>query len=127
MRAIKQYFNFPFAMYSGVVMDEATMKKVAKLLYKQNQELKELLMNNIDSLELANWTLAYPNGKQECINYICEENYQTTEQRIALLDKTARIERVTHMYIGTSKEAIAEHMKLYDDGTEVDVKEQPNE
>ena len=124
MKSTKQYFNFSFGVYSGVFMDEPTMKKVAKLLYKQNQELKELLMKNADSLSLANWTLAYPNGKQEAINYIGGYQYQTIEERIALIDKTANVERVKHMYIGTSEEAIAEHMRLYDDGTEIDIKEQ---
>lgn len=121
MKSTKKYFDMPFGGFCGVLADEVAMKKIAKLLYKQNQELKELLMSNTDHLQLSSWTLAHPNGKQESIHYVDSNPYQTIEQRINLIDKTLRINKVD-VYFGTREEAIAEHMRLYDSNIEVEMK-----
>lgn len=120
IKATEKYFDFPFGNLAGVLLNEKAMKQVAKLLYRQNQELKELLHNNIDNIEVSNWTLAYPNGQQESIHYIHDESsWDSKEHRISLVDKIASIRKLDHVYIGSREDAISEHMKLYDDNTEV--------
>jgi hypothetical protein len=69
MKIRKNYYNMPFGHYCGVMLDIKLFKKVSKLLYKQNEELKTLLENNIDRVEVAGWTLIKDKGEQKTINY----------------------------------------------------------
>ena len=124
MKSTKKFYDMPFAGLCGVFLDEVAMKKVAKLVYRQNQELKELLTENIDHIEISNWTLAYPNGNQEVIHYISNDRpWESKDKRIALIDRMSNVKMVKHLYYGTDEEAIEEHMKLHDEITEVVIEE----
>jgi hypothetical protein len=110
----KKMFLVDFGCYSGVLMDEIAMKKVSKLYYRQNEELKQLLLDLKEHIVTSNWTLAYPNGKQEAVYYSKADYKDDIESRINVIDK-AKIIQLVHFYDGTQEEAINEHMKLYDD------------
>jgi hypothetical protein len=90
-KCLERYFNMPIGNYCGLLLKEDFAKKAQKLLYKHSQELKELLINNLDQLELSNWTLVYPDGKQTSINYFNTASTDEKIERIKLLDKSERI------------------------------------
>jgi len=88
MKSLEKFFDVNMGVYNGVLVREDVAKKLAKLIYKQNQELKEFLVANIDALEETNWTLAYPNDEQKSVTYY---NPNTTKEdilhRINLINK----------------------------------------
>ncbi len=63
-KAIKPYFNMDAGIYCGLLLEKRLAVRMGKLLYKQQQEIKELLAANIEETEVSNWTLAYPDDKQ---------------------------------------------------------------
>lgn len=115
MRENKNYYSVSFGIYLGVIVNEKLMRKATKLLRKQDEELKQLLLNNLDDLEVNNWTLAHPNGEEQAINYISKNNYETKEERIDVISKIQSVTKIDHLYRCEEKEAIEEHMELFDD------------
>lgn len=61
----KNYYKIYFAPTCSVFVDEELSKKVMKLLYKYKNELDTILSNNKEHTIKEEWSLAYPNGKQE--------------------------------------------------------------
>ena len=47
-KAIKTYFDMAAGTYCGLLLEKRLAERMAKLLYKQQQEIKELLAANID-------------------------------------------------------------------------------
>lgn len=89
MKSIESFFDAPMGGYAGVLIREKKAKKLAKLLYKQNQEVKELLASDLDDLEVSHWTLAYPKGEQTGVTYYSEHEGDSAKlHRISLLDKS---------------------------------------
>jgi len=97
-RCIEKYFNMNAGQYCGVLMKEPMSKKIAKLLYKQNQEIQELLASDLSQVEISNWTLAYPNGEQTIINYFETDTNDEKLKRIKLFDKSSQIKFCKNVY-----------------------------
>lgn len=114
-KSLEKFFKLNFSSYCGIFLREKTAKKVAKLLHKQNQQLKELLYNNLNDLEEVNWTLAYPNKKQRTVYYYKTHNEEDIIRRISLCDKQ-NIEFVKDgVYIGDSEEDIIKEYEKLDE------------
>lgn len=52
----KKYYNFSTNCTCGVVVDEKTMKKIQKVLYKAESEIKNILHNS-DDVRPYSWSL----------------------------------------------------------------------
>ena len=52
----KKYFEFSTDCHCGVVVDEKTMKKIQKVLYKAEAEIKNILHNS-DDVRPYSWSL----------------------------------------------------------------------
>ena len=61
----KNYYRIHSRPFCSVFLDEKLMKKANKILYKYKQEIDSLLKNNPEHLIEQEWSLVYPNGKQE--------------------------------------------------------------
>jgi len=92
MKSIEKFFDMPMGVYCGVYLREKVAKRVAKLLFKQTQELKELLASDLDQIEISEWTLAYPNGKQETVRFYTPTNNEEKLKRINVLQKLKLID-----------------------------------
>src|SRR5690554_1288135 len=76
-----------FGQYSGVLLREELMRKVAKLRAKQIHEMKKLLASNLDLLEVEQWTLAYIDDEQHVdIYYDKNDSNEKKLNRINVLD-----------------------------------------
>lgn len=115
-RAIKPYFNMSAGCYCGLLLEKRLAKRMAKLLYKQQCEIQELLASNIEETEVADWTLAYPDNKQVSVHYFNPN--KTNEDklyRVKLFTKEAMIQKLNEVFIATnSKTAEYEYLKHYD-------------
>lgn len=92
MKSIEKFYDMPMGTYCGVLIRENTAKKLAKLLYKHNQEIKELLASDLSQVEVSNWSLAYPDGKQTSFKFYVESPDKEKIERINLIDRTKLIE-----------------------------------
>lgn len=89
---------------------------MGKLLYKQQQETKELLASNIKETEVAEWTLAYPDGKQTTVNYFNPETTIADKMyRVDLFTKDAMIRKLKEVFMAKEmKEAEHNYLEYYD-------------
>lgn len=101
-QSYEKWFNVPAGFYCGLYVKEKTAKKLQKLLWKQTQEIKQLLMSNIDDLAISEWTLAYPlpDKKQKTIYYTCKEDeWDNIKNRIELINKADRIKYIDKLFV----------------------------
>ena len=90
-RSNDKWFDMPAGNYCGLLIKERTAKKLQKMLYRQTQEIKDLLMQNKEDLMPMSWTLAYPNGEQTTVyysDYFCDEDI---ERKIKLYNEASRL------------------------------------
>ncbi|MBZ9536821.1 hypothetical protein KGR20_21920 [Cytobacillus oceanisediminis] len=91
MKSIEKFFDMPMGCFCGVLIREKTAKQLAKLLYKHNQEIKELLASDLNQIEVSDWSLAYPEGKQTSFKFYIESSDKEKLGRINLIDRTKLI------------------------------------
>ena len=90
---LENMYHFDFGQYSGVLLREELMKKVAKLRAKQIHEMKKLLASNLDLLEVKEWTLAYIDDEQHVVTYYNKNDTNEKKlNRINVLDDVLSIE-----------------------------------
>ena len=90
---LENMYHFDFGQYSGVLLREELMKKVAKLRAKQIHEMKKLLASNLDLLEVKEWTLAHINDEQHVVTYYNKNDSNEKKlNRINVLDDVLSIE-----------------------------------
>ena len=82
----KKYYNFSTNCTCGVVVDEKTMKKIQKILYKAEAEIKNIL-HNTDDVKPYSWSLVniIENDiikKQKVFYYTEYAQYWSTSERI---------------------------------------------
>ncbi len=81
-------FDMPFGCYCGLLLEKRLAIRVAKVLARQTQELKELIAANINETEISEWTLAYPDNKQTSIHfYDPKASPRQKLDRLRLMDK----------------------------------------
>lgn len=66
----QKYYDFSTECYCGVVVDEKTMKRIQKVLYKAEAEIKQILHNS-ENVRPYSWT---------CVN-LFNENKDTIEKQ----------------------------------------------
>ena len=107
-KSLDKWFDFPAGCYCGLVVKEATAKKLMKILYRQTQEIKEFLHQHKEDLATSNWTLVYPCGKQTIIHYTYEDPFSSVDDRIKLYDKTAAMTYIKEgLYVSTETDTKA--------------------
>lgn len=89
----KKYYEFSTDCKCGVVVNEATMKKIQKILYKAEAEIKNIL-HNTDDVKPYSWSLVniIENGiikKQKVFYYAEYAPYWKTSERIDGLKLTS--------------------------------------
>lgn len=92
-KCIKKYFNLSLGCYCGVLLNKPLAQKVLKMLYRHNQELKQLLADNLDNVEVADWTCVLPRGEQTTITYYAVSTEEEKIERIKLIDKAHQLNR----------------------------------
>ena len=65
----ERLYSYNPSNYCGVFMPEKVMKKLVKLTASFEEEVRRVLLDNIDDLYTYEWRLAYPNGKQTTIYF----------------------------------------------------------
>lgn len=88
----KKYYEFSTDCRCGVVVNEATMKKIQKILYKAEAEIKNIL-HNTDDVKPYSWSLVniIENDKikkQKVFHYTEYASYWSTNERIDNLKLT---------------------------------------
>ena len=107
-KSLDKWFDFPAGCYCGLVVKEATAKKLMKILYRQTQEIKEFLHQHKEDLATSNWTLVYPCGKQTVIHYTYADPFSSVDDRIKLYDKTAAMTYLKEgLYVSTETDTKA--------------------
>ena len=115
-KAIKTYFDMAAGTYCGLLLEKRLAERMAKLLYKQQQEIKELLAANIDETEISEWTLAYPDEKQTRVKFF-NPKATTAEKmrRVELFNKVDLIRKVDEVFMASSmKEAEHNYLEYHD-------------
>ena len=82
----KKYYHFSTSCYCGVVVDEKTMKRIEKVLYRAEAEVKNILHTSED-VRLYSWSLVnIMDGneikKQKTFSYTAYEEYYNVNDRI---------------------------------------------
>lgn len=115
-RCNERFFEMPIGQYCGVFIRESAAKKLQKILYRQTQEIKDFLTRNLDSLEAADWTLAYI-PDQVTVSYFDGNSRDEIENRIKVFDETDRLRYVPDVFRTdkTYVEAITEVRQFYED------------
>lgn len=107
----------PAGSYCGLLLERRLAIRVAKLLAKQTQELKELIAANIEETEVAHWTLAYPDNKQTSVDFY-DPSATTKDKlnRLSLLDKEEKIGKCLDdvFEAKTMEEAELRYLEYYD-------------
>ena len=88
----QKYYNFSTECYCGVVVDEKTMKRIQKVLYKAEAEIKNILHNS-DNVRPYSWSLVNIMGgetiqKQKTFNYASFYPWDDIKHRINNLKLT---------------------------------------
>lgn len=88
----RKYYNFSTECKCGVIVDEKTMKKIQKVLYKAEAEIKNILHNS-DNVRLYDWSLVnIMDGekikKQKIFHYPSFQHWDSVEDRIDNLKLT---------------------------------------
>lgn len=123
-RSNENWFKIDAEAYCGVAIKEKTARRLMKILYRQSEEIKDFLTQNKEDLEAYNWTLAYPNGKQETVHYSCRSEWDSVERRISLFNKTVMLHHIKDFFISddtykaAGEEACRLYMEMYNDGGE---------
>lgn len=87
MKSIEKFYDVNMGSYCGLLIREDKAKKLSKLIYKQNQEIKELLASDMSDIEVSDWTLAYPEGEQTIVRYYTPSSNEEKMDRINLINK----------------------------------------
>lgn len=121
-KSCDNWFNFPAGMYCGVFVKEKTAKKLQKLLWRQTQEIKELLTANKDDLLPMEWTLAYPNPQKNQTTVYYSRQSDSVDERIKLFNKADRLQHIDNgvfitdlKYNEASKEVQEFYEEMYGD------------
>lgn len=82
----KKYYRFSTSCYCGVVVDEKTMRKIEKVLYKAEHEIKNILHTSED-VRAYEWSLVnIMNGdkiaKQKVFQFTDYKGYDNMHDRI---------------------------------------------
>lgn len=82
----KKYYHFSTSCYCGVVVDEKTMRKIEKVLYKAEHEIKNILHTSED-VRAYEWSLVnIMNGdkiaKQKVFQFTDYKGYDNMHDRI---------------------------------------------
>jgi len=70
--------------YCGFLVRDKVMRKMQRMAADFEAEIRMLLTDNIDDIELYGWNLAHPKGKQETITLAEPGTKEDKERRIAL-------------------------------------------
>jgi len=115
-KASKMYFNLKFGNYCGLLLEKRLAKRVVGMLKKQQQELKELIAANIDETEIYEWTLAFPDNKQEIVRFFDNKRTHNDKiNRLDLMDNVELFEVVKDVFIAPDpREAEETYLKYHD-------------
>lgn len=107
----KKYYHFSTSCYCGVVVDEKTMRKIEKVLYKAEHEIKNILHTSED-VRAYEWSLVnIMNGnkiaKQKTFKFTDYKGYDNVHDRINRL-KIAEPKYIDDFYEIKSDEELEE-------------------
>ncbi len=110
----QKYYNFSTECCCGVVVDENTMKRIQKVLYKAESEIKNILHNS-DNVRPYTWSLVnIMDGekikKQKTFHYPSFYDWDNVENRINNL-KITTPEYMSDFYEIKSKEELEDLKK----------------
>lgn len=122
----QKYYVFSTECYCGVVVDEKTMKRIQKVLYKTEAEIKNILYNADNVIPCA-WSLVnIMDGdkikKQKTFNYSSFYPWDSAAARINNL-KLATPKYMDNFYEVKSEEELADLKKCLLEELEAEVEE----
>lgn len=98
MRINKNYYNFSFGKYCGVIVNEKTMRKISALQAKTYDALMQILKND-DDIHVSSWSIADEpkeiSQSERTFNYSDDES---PEFRLGALRELFGIEKIDDLY-----------------------------
>lgn len=98
MRIQKNYYNFSFGQYCGVIVNEKTMRKISALQSKTYDALMQILKND-DDIHIASWSIVDEpkeiSQSERTFNYSDDES---PERRFELLRELFGIRKINDLY-----------------------------
>lgn len=109
MKEYKNMYQLSFGQYVGVLVDERLMKKLTKIQNETAEKIKELLTNNLDSVERYSWTIADNENikgleakfdqEKRIVHYIEKaDSYQKTIHIRDCLGEMFNVKKVKNLY-----------------------------
>lgn len=94
----QKYYHFSTECYCGVVVDEKTMKRIQKVLYKAEAEIKQILHNS-ENVRPYSWTCVNLIGKNKEIEKQTIISYPTFEYAKDVNSRIDNLKLTTPKYI----------------------------
>lgn len=124
MKSLEKFYNFSFGIYSGFLIREKRMKKLAKIITRQEREIREFLAADLDALEISDWTLAYPDGKEGNQHHVNFYRPSSDEEKLSILDvsrETTKLNYYPDVFIAESmKDAEKKYLEWWESENEID-------
>lgn len=112
----ERLYSLQAGQYCGLFMPEHVMKKLMKLANEYEREVRRVLSDNKSSLYPYYWIMATSDDKDAIyIHYVCEDDYETVDDRIKLFKPTQPKYHDIVYVTKTHKEAKAIAESLLDD------------
>lgn len=94
----QKYYHFSTECYCGVVVDQKTMKRIQKVLYKAEAEIKHILYNS-ENVRPYSWTCVNLLGKNKEIKKQAIISYPTFEYVEDVNSRIDNLKLTTPKYI----------------------------
>lgn len=107
----ERFFDYSANGFCGVLIREPLMKKLSKIKHEYNQKIKHLLTNNLEMIEVSEWTLANHIGddgiikKQSTVKYYTPSTKEQKLHRINLSSLSAPVYVETVLEVQNREEA----------------------
>lgn len=95
----ERLYSFNPSGYCGFLLPETVMKKLVKLTEKHEEEVRRVLLDNIDDLHIYDWGLAYPDGVQTIVIFSNDQSF-SDKKTIINLFKSDKPKYQPDVYIG---------------------------
>lgn len=102
MISLEKWFHSGIGVYCGFMFKEDTAKKLAKILYKHEMEVKKFFADNSHEIELDNWGMIEKSSDKKeyhYYHYLQKGSEEEKFRRLMLFNKQKIIEHIETVII----------------------------